>query len=249
MTEITGSNDAVTCHLEEGVAAIRLTAPERKNCFSIDLGEDLLELYRALEERLEQIAVVTLTAAGDVFCAGLDLDIVTNAEARPDERERLGDLYWLATGWLRNVSVPVVVGACSAAPGAGAGLAQSADILVTDEDFEIWWPEINVGIPPYDLGPKLARDLGWRRAVELTLLGREARLSATEAEALGLVNRVVPAGEVDDAVNDIARTLARHEHESGTMLDVYAVLHEHRRRSSDTSAIADWQRLHNNWFE
>lgn len=242
-----GANGRVELTIEAGVADLRLADPEHKNCFSIELGEDLVELYQEIEDA-DDVVTVCLTADGDVFCAGLDLDIVMNAGERAEEMDRMGSLFWPATEWLANCPYPTVVGAQGAAPGAGAGMANAADILVVDEGFQIWWPEINVGITPYGLGPGLARQVGHRRATELTLLGREAKLPAEEAKALGLVNRVVPEAEVDDEARDIAATLAEHEREYGTVLDVYEVIQEHKRRSSGSEVLADWKGRRDDWF-
>jgi len=245
---ITGSNGRAELQFVDGVADVRLTDTERKNCFSIPMGEDLLELYAEIEAR-EGVSAVCLTAAGDVFCAGLDLDIVSNPEERADDLEHMLDVFEPAREWPRNCPYPTVVGAHGVAPGAGAALANAADILVAGEDLGIWWPEITVGIPPYSLGPRLLRQVGHRRATELTLMGREATLSAEEAKALGLVNRVVPTEDVTDEARDVATTLADIHDEHGTVLDVYETIQAAGRRADGSDVLAEWKNERRAWFD
>jgi enoyl-CoA hydratase/carnithine racemase len=244
---VTGSNGRAELQVEDGVADVRLVDTERKNCFSIPMGEDLLELYTEIEETAD-VCAVSFTAAGDVFCAGLDLDIVSNPEERADDLEHMLDIFEPAREWLRHCPYPTVVGAHGVAPGAGAALANAADILVAGENLEIWWPEINVGIPPYTLGPRLLRQVGHRRATELTLLGREAKLSADEARELGLVNHVVPTDEVTAEAREVARDLADVHQRHGTVLDVYETIQAAGRRADGSDVLAGWKGERREWF-
>lgn len=245
--ELTGTNGRAELSVTNGVAHVRLTDTDRKNCFSIPMGEDLLELYTAIEDQ-EDVVAVCLTGTGDVFCAGLDLDIVSNPETRADDLERMLDLFTPASGWPRHSPYPTVVGAQGVAPGAGAALANAADILVAGEDLRIWWPEITVGIPPFSLGPRLLRQVGRRRATELTLMGRETSLSAAEAKELGLVNRIVSTESVAEEALAVARTLAEIHHEFGTVLDVYETIQAADRRADGSTELAAWQDQRREWF-
>lgn len=245
--ESTGSNGRAELRIEDGLADLRLVDAERRNCFSIPMGEDLLELYREIEDH-EEVAVVCLTADEDVFCAGLDLDIVTNPEERADDLERMLSLFDPVSDWLRECPYPAVVGAQGAAPGAGAELANSADILVAGEHLQIWWPEIQLGIPPFDLGPRLVRQVGQRRATELALLGRDAKLGAEEARELGIVNRVVPTDQVRDEALRIAETLARTEREHGSILDMYETIQATGRQAGTGDVLAAWKEQREEWF-
>lgn len=245
--ESTGSNGRVTLQIEDGVADLRLVDTERRNCFSPPMGEDLLELYTEIEAH-DDVVAVSLTADENVFCAGLDLDIVTNPEERADDLERMLSLFDPSSSWLTECPYPVVVGAQGAAPGAGAALANSADILVAGEHLQIWWPEIQVGIAPYDLGPKLVRQVGQRRATELALLGREAKLGAEEARELGLVNRVVPTDQVRDEALRIAESLAKIERDHGSILDMYEIIQSAGRQAGSGDIVATWKDTRREWF-
>lgn len=247
--ETIGSNGRAELTIEDGIADLRLVDTDRRNCFSIPMGEDLLELYEAIEAHGDDVTAVCLTADEDVFCAGLDLDIVSNPEERADDLERMLSLFDPASGWLQGCPYPTVVGAQGAAPGAGAALANAADILVAGEHLHIWWPEITVGIPPYSLGPRLVRQVGQRRATELTLLGREAKLDADEAKELGLVNRVVPSDQVRTEALAIADTLADIEREHGSVLDVYETIQSAGRRAGSGDVLGAWKDMRAEWFE
>ena len=244
---ITGSNGRAELSVEDGVAHVRLTDVDRKNCFSIPMGEDLVELYTEIESR-EDVVSVSFTAEGGVFCAGLDLEIVGNPEERADDLEYMLDIFEPAREWLRHCPYPTVVGAQGVAPGAGAALANAADIVVAAEDLQIWWPEINVGIPPYTLGPRLLRQVGHRRATELTLMGWDAKLSAEEARELGIVNRIVPTDSVTKEARWVAETLAETHHEHGTVLDVYETIQAAGRRADGSDVLAGWKGERREWF-
>jgi enoyl-CoA hydratase/carnithine racemase len=91
---------------------------------------------------------------------------------------------------------------------AGAlGLALACDLIVAKEGVRLGTPEINVGLFPFMIMALIYRNVGRKKTNELLLLGEQ--ISAQEAERIGIVNRVVPAEQFDDAVRDWAEKLAR----------------------------------------
>jgi enoyl-CoA hydratase/carnithine racemase len=152
----------------------------------------------------DSVRAIVLTGAGDrAFCAGADLK-ERQAMSDDDVRRQL-DLYRSELGAIDRSTKPVVAAINGAALGGGLELALCCDLRVAAAHATLGLPETSLGIIPGAGGTqRLPRVVGEARAKELVLLGR--RLSADEALAWGLVNRVTPAGKsaVDDAVEWIA---------------------------------------------
>jgi len=190
---------------ESGVLTLVLQRPERKNAIDVALAD---ELTRALEHAEESpgVRVVVLTGHGDAFCSGGDL----GGGGAGDPRHALATMRRMSRPAvaLHRLSKPSVARVNGLASGAGWGLALGCDLVVASEQARFCQIFVRRGLSP-DLGCTwlLPRLVGLHRAKELALLGRW--LSAAEAQALGLVNRVVPARELDAAVADYALALAK----------------------------------------
>lgn len=204
----TGPNGRATLTIDDGVAELRLTDPDRRNAFSPELGEDLLSLMVEIDER-EGVSATVLTAEGPAFCAGLDLDVLQGEDT--DRREYMFELLEGVIDWLYWSEQPVVVGATGPAPGAGTIVLNACDIRVGGEDLSMWWPEVAFGLPGQTIVARLVSQVGWPRATELMLLGDEADLDPEDARQLGLLNRVVPTEDVDETAREMAGVIAEHD--------------------------------------
>ena len=233
MVAETGSNGFAELRIDDGVAELRLTRPEKKNAFSPALGDDLVELIVTIEGR-DDVSAAVLTAEGDVFCAGADVGVITGDDDEAGER-LFGRLYDVQ-GWMHEGPIPVVVGARGPLPGAGAILVTSADLRVVGEDSALWWPEVGFGLTAYERAADLVTQVGWPKAAELMMLGEHAKLGADEARDLGLVNRVVPPDEVDEAARDFARIVAEYDDQFGTIGGYLEAIQDARR---DTGGAAE----------
>jgi enoyl-CoA hydratase/carnithine racemase len=166
------------------VALCRLNRPEVRNALSPELME---ELASALEEFDADPGVRCIVIAGsdEAFAAGADIKATV-------ERTFEEALYHPAAGFWRRLAAlktPLVAAVSGWALGGGCELALSCDLIVASETAEFGQPEITLGIIPGGGGTqRLARVLGKQRTMDLVLTGR--RISAVEAEAAGLVNRV-----------------------------------------------------------
>jgi 2-(1,2-epoxy-1,2-dihydrophenyl)acetyl-CoA isomerase len=185
-----------------GVLTLVMNRPERKNALDLALAD---ELTRAIEHAEESPAVrlVVLTGAGDAFCSGGDLSSdVTEAHALATMRRISRPAVAL-----HRLAKPSIARVNGVAAGAGWNLALGCDLVVAAEQARFSQIFIRRALS-LDLGGSwlLPRLVGLQRAKELALLG--SWLSAHEAAALGLVNRVVPAGELDAAVAEWAERLA-----------------------------------------
>lgn len=181
-----------------GVCVVTLNRPDKRNALNIPLLEQMVETIERLNAQSD-VRVLIFTGAGPVFCAGLDLE-----EARdPQRAPRSGEL--VAKMLQGVVSSPHVTIAAvrGAAVAGGAGLMLACDLSVVAEDFKTGFPEVRRGLVAGLVMTFLRRKLPEAKARELILLGE--LMSAKEAQALGMVNRVA----APDAVLPEALALAK----------------------------------------
>ncbi len=172
---------------EAGYAVVTLNRPKAMNALSHQLREELAQTFDALEAD-PQVRAVILTGAGRGFCAGLDLKELA---AGGNEGKKPKD----PVSAIGRFSGPVIGAINGVAITGGFELALACDVLLVAEDAKFADTHARVGIMPgWGLSQKLSRTIGIYRAKELSLSGNF--LSATQAEAWGLVNRVVPADQL-----------------------------------------------------
>jgi len=196
----------VTYAASAGIGRIGLNRPAQLNAISPDLLEDLDRACDAVE-RDASVRVVTLTAAGRVFCAGADLKAVQALSPDPVRWAGFMRLWHRVFNRVEALPVPVIAGVHGLALAGGLELTLVADLVVADAEARLGDQHANFGLVAGGGGSqRLPRLVGARRAKELMLLG--GWLTAGEAQAWGLVNRVVPAGTVGAAVEAMAVELA-----------------------------------------
>jgi 2-(1,2-epoxy-1,2-dihydrophenyl)acetyl-CoA isomerase len=197
--------DVLLEYPEAGLALITLNRPEVRNAAGNATWRELLAACERLGEQRPR--AVVLTGAGGTFSAGGDLK-----EPGPLDpgvmgmTMRLGEAHQ-AILRLRSLRAPVVAAVAGPAIGIGWGLALACDALIADETAFFAAPFVERGlVPDGGVAWHLTRALGAHRAFELLASGR--RLTAAEAEGMGLVSEVVPAGGVLGAAMERARALA-----------------------------------------
>jgi enoyl-CoA hydratase/carnithine racemase len=155
-------------------------------------------------EEDEEIRAVVLTGSGDrAFCAGGDLGGMTDASkvAQHEMRAEVGDLF----SQMRRSRLPIVARVNGHALAGGFGLMLACDLVVSVDTAQFGTPEINIGLWPSMITTVIQRDVPRKVALELMLTGR--RMPADEALRWGIVNKVVPAAELDDALEELLTTL------------------------------------------
>jgi enoyl-CoA hydratase/carnithine racemase len=196
----------VTYAAAAGIARIGLNRPAQLNAISPTLLEDLDRACAAIE-RDPGVRVATLTAAGRAFCAGADLRAVQELSGDAVRWAGFMRLWQRVFNRLEALPVPVIAGVHGLALAGGLELLLVADLVVADAEARLGDQHANFGLVAGGGGSqRLPRVVGARRAKELMLLG--GWLGAAEAQAWGLVNRVVPAGTVGAAVETMAAELA-----------------------------------------
>ncbi len=188
-----------------GIATITLDRPEALNSLEGRLKAELLGAIRQAG-RDSNVQVVILTGAGRAFCAGQDLKERLQPDPTPldvEVRQRFNPIV----SAIRLLDKPVIAAVNGVAAGAGASLAFACDLRIASESATFVLAFGRIGLIP-DSGATwlLPRLVGLGRATELMLLPDP--LAAAEALRIGLVNRVVPAGELLAEAGAIAATLA-----------------------------------------
>lgn len=174
----------------DGVVALTLNRPERRNALSGALIEALLA---ALAETSDpSVRAVVLTGAGKSFCSGGDLTDGMGASGGVigghQQRARFAELLRA----IRDHRAPVIAAVNGDALGGGCGLAAACDLVVADEGAMLGTPEIKVGLFPWVILAVLQRDVPRKPLLEAVLTGD--KWTAGRARELGLVNQVAPAG-------------------------------------------------------
>ena len=187
------------------VATITLDDPETRNSLS-DLLLDELLCALSMAKSDDEVRVVVLASSDEkVFSAGGNLSAFGGEAGTIDKfkgAERFPDCF-KAFGTLGK---PSIVSAKGKVLAGSLGLALACDLIIASEEAEFGTPEINVGLFPFMIMALIYRNVPRKKATEMLLLG--GRLKAGEAREAGLVNRVVPHGEVDQAVAEWAELLA-----------------------------------------
>lgn len=236
MPKVSGTNGKVQGVFDNGVAEIRLTASEKRNCFSPELVADLDEVL-VEASYYDDLHAILLTADDPVYCAGADTSIISES---PDDVTAISDKLYEVFAWLRNTPVPVVAAATGDAVGAGASwFCYVSDIRVASPNVDIWWPEVEYERVTYPRSVFLTIELGPSKAAEMLLLG--SKLSAEEAEEKGLVNEVVPNEEVESTGRNLANRLAEFDMKYDVASDYLETIYHTRRELGSTSgAWANW---------
>ncbi|GAA1437088.1 enoyl-CoA hydratase-related protein [Microlunatus lacustris] len=191
MSEVTPGAEHVRLEVEDGVAVLRLDRP-KLNALDAAMQRRIGELAAECGSRTD-VAAVVLTGGERVFAAGADIKEM-QALSHADMVAHSGVLQAAFTAVAR-IPKPVVAAVNGYALGGGCELALCADVRIAADDATFGQPEIKLGVIPGAGGTqRLARLVGPSRAKELVFTGRF--VGATEALALGLVDRVVPAAEV-----------------------------------------------------
>lgn len=199
---------AVLVRVEGAVAEIRFNRPEALNALDLSLAH---ALSAAVDRVIADAAVrvVVLSGEGRAFMAGGDLNHFRTA-GRSERPERSRELIGPASDALARLTesrLPTIACVNGAAAGAGMSIALMTDLAIAADDAKFNLSYVKVGANP-DCGGSFAlvRLVGLRRAMEIALLSDT--LDAQAALSLGLVNRVVPAGELREAGLAMARRLA-----------------------------------------
>jgi enoyl-CoA hydratase/carnithine racemase len=182
--------------VEEGVGHITINREQQRNAIT---PEALAAFHEYLDEaeKDEQVRALLVTGAGEkAFCTGAQLSSGVTTEGKDVFASYASLLNRIAS--FPKPSVARVKGFCLAG---GMGFMLACDIVIASDDSKFGTPEVNVGLWPMMIGALIFRNVLQKKAMEMILLGE--RLTAQEALAMGLITRVVPAGDLDGEVKKV----------------------------------------------
>jgi enoyl-CoA hydratase/carnithine racemase len=190
---------------EEGaITTVTLNRPEKRNALSLELMQELSAALSEIGARAEVRAVV-LAAAGKVFSAGHDLGEMTGRSL--GEYRRTFDVCTELMTKIQSIPQPVIARVQGIATAAGCQLVAACDLAVASEEAKFATPGVKIGLFCTTPMVALTRAVGRKRAMEMLLTGRF--VDARTAENWGLVNRVVPAAELEAATRELALEVAQ----------------------------------------
>jgi enoyl-CoA hydratase len=199
------ASEPVLYDVDAGVATITLNDPDTRNALSPELLGALIAAFRRAREEQEVRCVVLASSHAKTFSSGANLGGFAGDSSLVDKHfgsERFVELFKL----IGELGKPTVCAARGHVLAGALGIALACDLIVASEEASFGTPEINLGTFPFMIMALIYRNVPRKKANELLLLGE--RWSAREALQAGIVNKVVPAGELDAAVADWAVRLA-----------------------------------------
>ncbi len=183
--------------VQQGVATVSLNRPEVYNALNDEITFELQEAFKMVAKD-EAVRVVVLTGEGKAFCSGQDLKAIPAGQKR-SFIDSLTKRYNPIIRAIRNLPKPILCRLNGVAAGAGCSLALACDMIIASEEATLIEVFINIGLVP-DSGSSyfLPRMVGSAKAFELCAMG--SKVKAQEAFGIGLVNKVVPAAQLDEVV-------------------------------------------------
>jgi enoyl-CoA hydratase len=190
---------------DDGVATVTLNTPDNRNALTNELLGELTSAFESARDD-ERVRCVVLTSSHEkVFSAGASLDQFAADVPLVHKHfgtERFPRLFRTILG----LGKPTICAANGHVLAGALGVALCCDLIVAKQTATFGTPEINVGVFPFMIMALIYRNVPRKKTNELLLLGE--RVSAEEALAIGIVNRVVPEGEFEAAVDEWATKLA-----------------------------------------
>lgn len=185
--------------LKDAAMTITLNNPQRRNAIGPKMVSELLY---ALEDAHadNDVRAIILTGDGRSFCAGGDFAHMSGQTQSSRDLPLKGDYADLLLAMMRTAK-PIIARVNGPALGGGLGLVAASTFAIAHTDAPLGTPEVNVGLFPMMIMAALARQVPRRKLLEMMLFGH--KMTADEALALGLLNRVVPAEELDEAVQAV----------------------------------------------
>jgi enoyl-CoA hydratase/carnithine racemase len=184
------------------IARVTMNRPDKRNALSLAHMQELADCLRAIGEAREA-RVVVLSGNGPAFCAGHDLSEMIGRD--PEAYRRIFDVCCELMETVQAIPQPVIGQVHGVATAAGCQLAATCDLVVASEEARFATPGVRIGLFCSTPMVALSRAIGRKKAMEMLLTGDF--ISAEEALAEGLVNRVAPAEELEAETRKLAEKI------------------------------------------
>jgi len=193
--------ETLTTTIRENIAYITLNRPERLNSFDLQLGEELHQVLRHHGNNPD-IRAVVIRGTGKGFCSGGDVKEMYVAEDKPQFLRDLTKAIHRCVIEMRAMEKPVIAAVNGAAFGAGLSLALACDIIIAVKEVKLSTAFVGIGLAPGCGTQFFTKLVGYQIACEYILTSKT--FTAETAMELGIINKVVDAGELDNAVEEFA---------------------------------------------
>jgi enoyl-CoA hydratase/carnithine racemase len=203
MIEAKKSYEHILFEQDGAVAYVTMNRPNKRNALSLDHMRELNSCFEEIGER-KDASVVILRGEGRAFCAGHDLSEMVGRG--PEFYHRLFDVCCELMETIHGIPQPVIAQVHATATAAGCQLAATCDLVVASEEARFATPGVRIGLFCSTPMVALSRSVGQKKSMEMLLTGEF--ISAEEARAEGLVNRVVSAEELETETRSVAEKIA-----------------------------------------
>lgn len=194
--------DGVRLEIEDQVATLTLARPERRNALSLDMLRTVIKAFEAVPS---EAGVIILAAEGPAFSAGHDIREMIDRSS--DYYDELFETCIRMMEGVHDLAQPVIAKVQGVATAAGCQLVASCDLAVASDDAWFATPGVSIGLFCSTPMVPVSRAVGHKRAMEMLLTGEP--ISAETALDWGLINRVVPMDQLDEAVAELAAKILR----------------------------------------
>jgi enoyl-CoA hydratase/carnithine racemase len=181
-----------------------MNRPEKRNALSLAHMKELIDCLQTIAKS-DTISVVILSGNGPAFCAGHDLSEMVGRDVR--FYRELFDVCTDLMETVQSIPQPVIAKVHGIATAAGCQLVAACDLAVAAEDARFATPGVKIGLFCSTPMVELSRAIGRKKAMEMLLTGEP--LTANEAMMAGLVNKVVPFTQLDEATHALAEKIAK----------------------------------------
>jgi enoyl-CoA hydratase/carnithine racemase len=190
--------------VDSEVLELILNRPAERNPLNLATVSWLSE---TMQQHAGEVGAVLIRGEGKSFSAGADLrELGTSGDGSAYELHAAGEAWRRLMTITRELPIPVIVAAHGHALAGAFGLAAAADVVIAAAGTQFGMSEVRIGLFPIVVLPAVMAAIGSSRARELALTGR--RIDADEARMMGLVHRIVPADELEDAARALAVDVA-----------------------------------------
>lgn len=200
------THKSILLEIKQQVAHITLNRPKVYNSFNREMAfllQDTLDLC----EKDDDVRAIVIKGQGKAFAAGQDLKEVTDPQLNPGFKKILEEHYNPIITRIRHLKKPIIAAVNGVAAGAGANIALSCDIVIAHEDASFIQAFSKIGLIPDSGGSFfLPRLIGFQKAMALAMLGD--KISAEEAEKLGMIYKVSVTDSFEEDVQKLALKLA-----------------------------------------
>jgi enoyl-CoA hydratase/carnithine racemase len=188
--------------LDGSIAYVTMNRPERRNALSVEHMEELIDCFKTIGQDKEAAAVI-LRANGPAFSAGHDLSELIDKP--PDVYRHVFAVCMELMETIQSIPQPVIAQVHGVATAAGCQLVATCDLAVAAEEARFATPGVKIGLFCSTPMVALSRAVGRKKAMEMLLTGEF--ISAREALTAGLVNKVVPAAELESEARALAEKI------------------------------------------